>query len=95
VKEAKEEARLERERLLSSYLNATEEGEDSSSSSSSSPRLSIFKKRKKKQGKEKEKEKDVSAPFQIIHNIHVDFNSESGFSGLPPVRPSIFGLSFP
>jgi len=26
----------------------------------------------------------VSEPFNVQHNIHVDFNSETGFSGLPP-----------
>lgn len=26
----------------------------------------------------------VSLPFDVQHNIHVDFNSETGFSGLPP-----------
>ena len=25
-----------------------------------------------------------SAPFQLKHNLHVDFNEETGFSGLPP-----------
>jgi hypothetical protein len=26
----------------------------------------------------------VSSPFNVQHNIHVDFNSETGFTGLPP-----------
>ncbi|KAH0788642.1 STE family protein kinase [Histomonas meleagridis] len=26
----------------------------------------------------------VSAPYDLIHEVHVDFNSETGFSGLPP-----------
>ena len=27
---------------------------------------------------------DVSLPFDLQHNIHVDFDSETGFVGLPP-----------
>jgi len=36
-------------------------------------------------GKEEEEEDDgmVSHPFNVQHNIHVDFNSSTGFSGLP------------
>jgi len=26
----------------------------------------------------------ITAPFNVAHNIHVDFNSATGFSGLPP-----------
>ncbi len=26
----------------------------------------------------------VSTPYNLEHNVHVDFNSATGFSGIPP-----------
>lgn len=37
----------------------------------------------KKKGKKEDDDFTVSAPFNLEHGIHVDFNSTSGFSGLP------------
>jgi len=36
-----------------------------------------------KDDEEEEVEWSVSAPFNLQHGIHVDFNSSTGFSGLP------------
>jgi Protein kinase domain/P21-Rho-binding domain len=38
----------------------------------------------KMRGEEKEHVPSVGTPFNVQHNIHVDFDSVSGFSGLPP-----------
>lgn len=37
-------------------------------------------------GKKKEEEEcevDITGPFEVKHNVHVDFSSETGFKGLP------------
>jgi hypothetical protein len=34
--------------------------------------------------KKKEDKWEVSAPFNITHDVHVDFNSATGLKGLPP-----------
>jgi hypothetical protein len=39
---------------------------------------------KKKKNKDKDSIISVGTPFNVQHNIHVDFNSVTGFEGLPP-----------
>jgi len=41
-------------------------------------------KSKNQQNQEDDDDLEITSPFQVDHPIHVDFNTESGFRGLPP-----------
>eukprot|EP01156_Anaeramoeba_ignava_P010169 Anaeramoba_ignava/a479016_469.p2 GENE.a479016_469~~a479016_469.p2 ORF type:complete len:393 (-),score=140.74 a479016_469:1535-2713(-) len=53
------------------------------------------KKEKKRFAKFRKKKKDIviSRPYNVTHDIHVDFNSETGFTGLPKQWESLLKTS--